>query len=74
MSDDLMKRLRDTIDDLTRRHQHALHKIDVLEDEIDVLKAKLTTAVDALSYYANHDLLLLYDDASFAKDTIATIK
>ena len=28
-------------DDLTLRHQHALHKIDVLEDEIDVLKAKL---------------------------------
>jgi hypothetical protein len=28
-------------DDLTRRHQHALHKIDVLEDEIYVLKANL---------------------------------
>ena len=28
-------------DDLTRRHEHALYKIDVLEDEIDVLKSKL---------------------------------
>jgi septal ring factor EnvC (AmiA/AmiB activator) len=29
------------LNDLTRRHQHALHKIDVLEDEIYVLKANL---------------------------------
>lgn len=28
----------DKIDDLTRRHQHALDKIDVLENEIDQLK------------------------------------
>lgn len=33
--------MQQTIDDLTRRHQHALHKIDVLEDEIDKLKKAL---------------------------------
>lgn len=33
--------MQQTIDDLTRRHQHALHKIDVLEDEIDKLKKGL---------------------------------
>jgi FtsZ-binding cell division protein ZapB len=30
-----------TIDDLERRHKHALHKIDVLEDEIEKLKKAL---------------------------------
>jgi chromosome segregation ATPase len=29
------------IDDLTRRHEHALHKIDALEDIIEELEAKL---------------------------------
>ena len=38
--DDLVKQLRDTIDDLTRRHQHALHKIDVLENMIAELKGQ----------------------------------
>jgi len=33
--------MQQTIDDLTRRHEHALHKIDVLEDEIDKLKKAL---------------------------------
>jgi predicted RNase H-like nuclease (RuvC/YqgF family) len=30
----------DTIDDLTRRHQHALHKIDVLEARLAELKGE----------------------------------
>jgi chromosome segregation ATPase len=29
----------EAVDDLTRRHQHALHKIDVLEDRIEELEA-----------------------------------
>ena len=33
--------MQQTIDDLTQRHQHALHKIDVLENEIDKLKKAL---------------------------------
>ena len=35
----------DAVDDLTRRHQHALHKIDVLEVEPQEVKADLTEAV-----------------------------
>lgn len=33
--------MQQTIEDLTRRHEHALRKIDVLEDEIDKLKKAL---------------------------------
>lgn len=50
IKNDALQYLSDTgqmgeaVGDLTRRHQHALHKIDVLEDEIDVLKAKLADA------------------------------
>jgi len=39
----------DTIDDLTRRHEHALRKIDVLEDQ-------LAKAVEALEKIAQHDM------------------
>ena len=35
-------------DDLTRRHQHALHKIDVLEDYIEELKAERDEALNQL--------------------------
>lgn len=36
----------DLVEDLTRRHKHALHKIDVLEDEIDTLKEAYKKALD----------------------------
>ena len=41
----------DAVDDLTRRHQHALHKIDVLEDIIEKLEAankRLNEQMDAI--------------------------
>ena len=36
-----VQRLEETIEDLTRRHKHALHKIDVLEDIIAEKKEKI---------------------------------
>ncbi len=41
---------------------------------IEELEAKLAKAVEALEYYANHEILLLYDDAAVAKDAIAELK
>ena len=48
----------DTIDDLTRRHNRALHKIDVLEDQIEEIMRALEIAnkwLTDLDMYANPD-------------------
>lgn len=61
----------DTIDDLTRRHQHALQKIDVLEDEIERLKAdkeKLLSAIRQMQ--TTSDARMLY----IARTTLAEIE
>jgi hypothetical protein len=69
--DDLVKQLCDTIDDLTRRHQHALHKIDVLEDIIEKLEAKLARAVAAIEEMQTaSDAMMLH----IARITIAELK
>ena len=48
----------DTIDDLTRRHNRALHKIDVLEDQIEEIMRALEITdkwMTDLDMYANPD-------------------
>lgn len=48
---------------------------DAMADRIEELEAKLAKAVEALSYYANHEILIqYYDDASTAQDTLAELK
>ena len=58
-------------DDLTLRHQHALHKIDVLEDEIEHLKAdkeKLLSAIRQMQTAS--DAMMLY----IARTTLGEIE
>ena len=66
----------DTIADLTRRHQHALHKIDVLEDKIDkALRALEITDqwLRELDMYANPDYHLV-PSLQQVRTTLAELK
>jgi hypothetical protein len=52
--------------------ERALEESDAREAR---LEAKLAKAVEALKYYAEHEILnLYYDDAGFARDTLAALK
>jgi len=70
MSDNLVKRLRDLGD----RAEYMPHMHRVAADRLQELEAKLATAVEALSYYANSETVLLYDDAFVARTTLAELK
>lgn len=58
----------DTIADLTRRHEHALHKIDVLEDEIDAIKAQAIRAIEQMQTAS--DAMMLH----IARTTLAELR
>ena len=55
--------------DLERRHQRALHKIDVLEEEIE----KLQTEIFKLKTQAKKDALQYLSDVGQMQDTIADL-
>ena len=57
-----------------RRGLNSLDDIAFAVRRIEELEAKLEKAVEALSYYANHEILIQYDDASTAQDTLAELK
>ena len=47
----------DLAEDLTRRHQHALPKIDVLENEIEKLEDEISKLEKALDIYQRERFL-----------------
>ena len=68
--------MADAIDDLTRRHEHALHKIDVLEDRFAKAMRALV-AVDRwlkeLDMYADPDYHLA-PSLQMVRDTVLELK
>jgi len=78
---ELIEALADRIEELEAKNEHAWNM--VAKGDSDVIKAvsrnreleaKLAKAVEALSYYANSETVLLYDDAFVARTTLAELK
>ena len=63
------------LDESETREATLNDRITMLEEHLCLAEEKLAKAVEALKYYAEHEILnLYYDDAGFARDTLAELE